>query len=367
MSGKTVMIVAGGTGGHLFPALALAHELKQRGWQADLVTDERARRFDAGESVRRVHQVPAATFRSRSPLAVIRTLVTLARGVAAAYRLLRAERPGAVAGFGGYPTIPPIIAARLARIPVAIHEQNAVMGRANRRLAPLAAAIALSFDNTRHLGANERKKARIVGTPVRAAVLAERGKAYKAPKPDEPFALLAFGGSQGARVLSETIPAGIARLPDALRQRLRVVQQCREEDLEGVRAAYADSGIEAELAAFFPDLPARIAAAHLVISRAGASTVAELAVIGRPAILVPLPHSLDNDQRENATRAEEGGGAWCLDQRAFTAKRVAWEIERLAGAPEELERAAQAAHEAGKAEAAANLADVIEDIARPPA
>jgi len=358
------MIAAGGTGGHLFPALALSQELRQRGFQCDLVTDMRGGTFDADFPAREIHRVPSATLRGRSPLAVARLALTLLYGVWQAWRLIGLVKPRIVVGFGGYPSVPPLIAARLRGVGVVIHEQNAVMGRANRLLARFACAIGVSFEQTRFLNASGEAKSRLVGTPVRDTVLAAAKKPYPGVSVNGAFRLLVFGGSQGARVFSDIVPEALGGLPGKLKSRLKLVQQVREEDFERVRAIYDKAGIDAELATFFADLPERMAAAHLVVARSGASTVAELSVLGRPAILVPLPHALDNDQLENATRIQDVGGAWCLEQRVFTPQYLGREIARLAAAPEVLARAAKAARAIGQPGAVTRLADLIEELGR---
>jgi len=357
--GASVMLAAGGTGGHLFPAFALAEELARRGFSVDLITDERGDRYGTGFPARHVYQVPAATIASRSPVAVSRTLMTLARGVIAARRVLADVKPGAIVGFGGYPTFPPLIAASLAKIPSALHEQNAILGRANRLLARRVDVVATSFERTKLMDGPLAVKARFTGNPVRDVVIAASGRPYVPPAPEGPFNLLVFGGSQGARYFSDAVPAAIALLPEALRKRLRIVQQAREEDLERVRAAYDSLGVAADVAPFFKNLPEIMASQHLVIARAGASSVAELTVIGRPSILVPLPHSLDNDQLQNATRLAESGGAWCIEQKVLTPERLAGEIAGLAGAPQRLATAAQAARAQGMPDAVARLADLV--------
>ena len=361
-SDRSVLLAAGGTGGHLFPAFALAQELARRRIAVDLVTDMRGDRYGTGFPARHVYQVPSATLGQRSPVAVARTAATLVRGAFAAWRLLRRLRPDAVVGFGGYPTFPPLIAARMLGIPAALHEQNAVLGRANRMLAKGVTAIATSFERTKSLDGPLRAKARLTGNPVRDSVIHAARLPFRAPEPGGPFVLVAFGGSQGARFFSDTVPPALAALGGELRSRLVVSQQAREEDVDRVKTAFQAAGIKAEVAAFFKDLPQRMALSHLVIARAGASSVAELAVIGRPSILVPLPHSLDNDQLENATNLAESGGSWCIEQRDFSPKRLAREIERLAGDPAALARAAEAAKEQGRAEAVGRLADLVEEL-----
>lgn len=358
-----IVVAAGGTGGHLFPAFALGEELQRRGYAVELMTDMRGDRYGTGFPARAVHTVHAATLKGRSPMAMVKTGATLARGVREAYAILGRVKPVAVIGFGGYPTFPPLLAARLRKIPTALHEQNAVMGRANRMLARRVTAIAASFEGTKALEPDAHAKTIVTGNPVRQVVIDWSRRAYAPPEPGGPLRLLVFGGSQGARYFSESVPPALTLLPEDLRQRLSVVQQCREEDLEAVRAAYAHAGIAASLAAFFPNLPEIMASSHLVIARAGASSVAELTVMGRPSILVPLPHALDNDQLQNAARLAESGGCWCIEQRTLTPDRLARHLESLLRDPARLIAAAIAARGMGRHDAVARLADLVERLA----
>ncbi len=359
---RLVLLAAGGTGGHLFPAYALAEELARRGIAVELATDMRGDRYGTGFPARAIHRIPSATLTSKSPLDVARTGLTLSKGVLAARKLIKDVKPSVVVGFGGYPSFPPIVAARLAGIPTILHEQNAVLGRANKMLAKRVDAVATSFEHVKFLDGPLAAKARFTGNPVRDAVIAEAAKPYPVPSAAGPFSLLVFGGSQGARYFSDTVPAALVLLPLDLRARLRVVQQAREEDLDRVRGAYAAAAIAAEVSPFFKDLPARMAASHLVIARAGASSVAELTVLGRPSILVPLPHALDNDQLHNATRLAESGGGWCIEQKVLSPERLAGEIARLAADPALLERAAAAAKASGRPDAVKRLADLAASL-----
>ena len=362
MGDKSVMLAAGGTGGHLFPAFALAQELGRRGVVVDLVTDERGDRYGTGFPARAIHTVPAATLAGRSPVAAAKTILALSNGVRAAYSLLGRVRPGAVIGFGGYPTFPPLVAAKLRRIPTAIHEANAVLGRANRMLAPRVSRIATSFEQTALLPDKLASRVRCTGNPVRDAVIDWSARPYRAAEADELFNLLVFGGSQGARYFSEAVPPAIERLTLSQRTRLRIVQQCREEDLADVRNAYAASGVTAELQTFFKDLPERMANAHLVIGRAGASSIAELTVLGRPAVLVPLPHAVDNDQLRNATRLADANAGWCIEQKDLSAEKLCETISSLMERPTVLSAAAGAAKQLGRPDAVVRLADLAEEL-----
>jgi UDP-N-acetylglucosamine--N-acetylmuramyl-(pentapeptide) pyrophosphoryl-undecaprenol N-acetylglucosamine transferase len=357
-----VVVAAGGTGGHLFPAEALAVALGRRAIRVDLVTDERATRYGEAFPAQATHIVPSATFRGRDPVSLARTTYVLGRGLLAAFRLFGRIAPAAVVGFGGYPTIPPVMAAVLRRIPTLIHEQNGVAGRANRLLAPRVTAIATGFPGIFGHDPRLAAKATHTGNPVRPAVVEAAAIPYPGSEPR--FQILIFGGSQGARIMAEIVPPAIDLLPVALRAKLSIVQQAREEDLFSVREAYARTGVPADVRPFFRDLPARVAASHLVISRAGASTVAELAAIGRPAILVPLPHALDQDQMANAGMLEKAGGAVRLRQTVFSPERLADEITRLAAESATLPAMAAAARSIGIVDAADRLADLVIKVAK---
>jgi len=358
-----ILLCAGGTGGHLFPAEALAVALARRGAIVELATDARAAQFKF--PARAVHLIPSATLRGRDPLSLARTLSVLAFGTVKAWALIGRIRPAAVVGFGGYPTVPPLWAAALRGVPTVLHEQNGVMGRANRLLAPRVSAIATSFHTLANLDARWQAKISFTGNPVRPQVIEAAATLYAAPGAGAPLRLVVFGGSQGAHVMAEIVPPALERLPADVRARLTVVQQARAEDIDGVRAVYAKLGIAAECAPFFADLPRRIAAAHLVVSRSGASTVAELSAIGRPAILVPLPHALDQDQLANAGVLAEAGGAVRIVQRDFTPERLATEIARLAADPALLARMAIGSKSAGTIDAAERLADLVIKVTAP--
>ncbi len=360
MSGA-ILLSAGGTGGHLFPAQALAYELEDRGWTIYLATDGRAERFAGKFPAKDIFVIPSATLGSKNPIALLRTLWTIWKGVREASRVIAKIAPKAVVGFGGYPTLPPVYAASRRGVPTVIHEQNAVMGRANKALARLASAVAGGF-----LKASGQFGAKIVetGNPVRQAVLDVAGTKYDKPDADGDIRLLVFGGSQGARYFSDTVPEAIALLPDTLRSRIELVQQARPEDEERVCERYRQLDVKAEVASFFSDLPERMSRAHLVVSRSGASTVLELSVVGRPAILVPLPHALDDDQGHNAGILVDAGGAVMRrQQEGFDDDALARELTGLLQAPERLAEMAAAAKSVGKPGAVHLLADLVEAIA----
>ncbi|MEX0405124.1 undecaprenyldiphospho-muramoylpentapeptide beta-N-acetylglucosaminyltransferase [Aquibium sp. LZ166] len=361
MDKGTILLAAGGTGGHVFPAEALAHELKDRGWSVHLVTDGRAERFAGSFPADGIHTVPSATIGSRNPIALIRAGLTIWSGVKASTKLINRLKPKAVVGFGGYPTLPPLFAATRRGLPTLVHEQNAVMGRANKALAGRVTAIAGGFLPAGN-GPNADKIV-LTGNPVRPAVIEASAKPYETPSPAGPFDLLVFGGSQGAQFFSQAIPPAVATLPEGERQRLRVTQQARKEDEAEVREAYAAAGVPAEVGPFFTDMANRIADAHLVISRAGASTVSEIGVIGRPALLVPYPHALDHDQAANAAALAAAGGAEVHPQASLSTDTIAQLIGRFMREPQTLATMAAAARSTGKPDATRLLADLTEAIA----
>jgi UDP-N-acetylglucosamine--N-acetylmuramyl-(pentapeptide) pyrophosphoryl-undecaprenol N-acetylglucosamine transferase len=358
-----ILLAAGGTGGHLFPAEALGVELIRRGFRVRLATDSRALRYSGLFSKDTIDVVPSATVRSRAPWSLAHTGLMLAAGTAVSLNLMRRLKPAAVVGFGGYPTMPPLLAAKLLGVPGIIHEANAVLGRANRFLSGRVSAIATSLPGVLDRDPALAGKTTTVGTPMRPAVLAAAAVKYVAPEPAGPFRLLVVGGSQGARVMADSVPGAIERLEPALWHRLVLTQQVREEDMARVREVYDRLKINAELAPFFSDLPARLASNHLVVSRSGAGTVAELAAIGRPSILVPLPGAIDQDQFANAGVLAQVNGALRIPQADFTPDRLAAEISALAAEPARLAAMAASARSAGRLDAAERLADLVMKVA----
>lgn len=356
-----VMLAAGGTGGHLFPAEALAHSLKQRGYSVHLVTDSRAERYAGKFPADALHVVPSATIGSKNPIAVAKALFTLWRGMNAAKALMRQIKPIAVVGFGGYPTVPPLLAASRLGLATMIHEQNAVMGRANRMLASKVKAIAGGF--LPETGGQYADKTVTTGNPVRPAVLEAAAQPYVPSAGSNEFRLVVFGGSQGAQFFSTAIPTAITLLDPELQKRLRVTQQARPEDLDGVKSCYAKLAVEAEVSPFFTDIAARIGAAHFVICRSGASTVTEICVIGRPALFVPYPFALDHDQAANAALVVETGGAKVIQQSKLSAEKLADILRKALTEPDRLLAMADAAKKAGKPNAANLLAELVEAIA----
>ena len=361
---RPILLAAGGTGGHLFPASALAAALAKRGADVELATDGRALKYGGDFPARAIHVFPAATTTDAGAVAKARAGLTLAAGLAAALVKLRAIRPRAVIGFGGYPTVPPLLAASLMRLPTVLHEQNAVMGRANRFLSSRVDLIACGFPGLKVADRAIEAKIRVTGNPVRPSVLAAAALPYPAVVMRR-LNLLVTGGSQGARVMADVVPAALALLTPDERQWIRLTQQARGEDSARVAAACARMNFPVEIAEFFPDLPARIAAAHLVIGRAGASTVSELAVIGRASVLVPFPYALDQDQAANAAALAASGGAIVVLQPEFTPERLASILRGALAAPEKLAAQAAAAKSVGVPDAAERLADVVLEVAGP--
>ena len=366
--GRPIVIAAGGTGGHLFPAEALAAELLARGETVALMTDARSAAFESPAFARAQRFVLAGSgLAGHGLLGKLRGAFGLGFGTLTAHGLLRRLKAKAVVGFGGYPSVPPLLAALAMggqRPVTVIHEQNAVLGRAHRLLARRVDALALSFAETERVPAGAR--IHVVGNPVRPALAELAGQGYVGPAADGVLRLLVLGGSLGARIFADVVPAAVARLDGALRQRLVVTQQCRAEDLDRVRAAYDEAGVAAELSRFFPDVATRLAMAHLVIGRAGASTISELACAGRPSLLVPLPGAIDNHQAGNARALADGGGAWLMPQAGFTPEALAARLAGLFTVPAPLTSAAEAAARLGQPQAARTLAELVTSLTRAP-
>jgi UDP-N-acetylglucosamine--N-acetylmuramyl-(pentapeptide) pyrophosphoryl-undecaprenol N-acetylglucosamine transferase len=360
------VLAAGGTGGHLIPAFALAAELLRRGHHVALITDERGAAIPGKPASLPVHVLPAGRLEGLNPLRWARGLLAIREGRRMARRLFDNFEPSAVVGFGGYPALPAVLAAHSARIPTIIHEQNAVLGRVNRFLARRVNAIATAYRVVERLAPKHRVKVHLVGNPVRDEVLALRDLPYPPFGEDSLLRILVTGGSQGARVLSEVVPDGLAMLQTALRLRLQVTQQCRPEDIDAVRSRYAGHDIPAELGTYFENMAERLADAHLFIGRAGASTIAELTAVGRPAILVPLPIATDDHQAANTREIVQAGGARSIRQEKFTAVELAKQIQAMAQHPDKLATAAHAAWNCGYPNAARDLADLVESFGAAP-
>lgn len=351
-----VVLAAGGTGGHIFPAEALAEVLLAKGERVVLVTDHRFGHYKSGAlsniEIRTIH---AGTVTGAWHKKIIGAAGILL-GIAQARSVLKQLKPKVVVGFGGYPSFPTVFSAASQGIPTIIHEQNSVLGRANRMLAGRVDVIATSFPGTQMLAEKDAGKVAVIGNPVRASIRALRDVPYSSLMQDGKMHILVTGGSQGASIFSQVIPEAIAQLPMSLRARIRLDQQCREQELAATKAIYEQLGVNADLATFFADVPARLAVSHLVIARSGASTVSELAVAGRPGILVPLPTAMDNHQYYNANAFEEVGGGWVMAQDGFTAAALAARLEAFLTAPDTLAKAAENARKLGTPDAAEKLA-----------
>ncbi len=360
MAAPMLLLAAGGTGGHMFPAQALAEVMLRRGWRVRLSTDARGARYTGGfpHSVE-IEEVQSATFARGGILAKAMVAPRIAAGVLGAASRMRKDRPAVVVGFGGYPSIPALAAARLLGVPSMIHEQNGILGRVNTMFAPRVAQVACGVWPT-----DLPKGARgvHVGNPVRAAVLARAGAPY-IPPGDYPAAILVMGGSQGARILSDVVPEALARLPKEAHGHLRVSHQAREEDLDRVRAAYADSGIEVDVQTFFHDVPARMSEAQLVISRAGASSIADLSVIGRPAILIPFAAAAGDHQTANARGLVEAGAAISIPEKRLDAGTLAEQITTILSDERAAITMSHAALSVGMPDAAERLAALVEEMA----
>ena len=356
---NTVVLATGGTGGHIFPAQALAVELRQRDHGLVLITDRRG--FNIGSSIDQIetYRVQAAGVSGRGLAGRLSATAQLGIGLAQAYMILRRLRPAAVVGFGSYASVPSVLAASFLSIPTVIHEQNAVLGRANRFLARRATRVATAFESVSELGETQLQKATWTGNPVRRDIVSVRNSPYPSPGKDGPLRLLVTGGSQGAHVFSTVVPAALATLNAPLRARLHVSQHCRPEDQATVSKAYRDAGIDCDVSTFFDDMAERLAATHLLICRAGASTMAELTTAGRPAILVPYPHAIDDHQSENAARLCDAGGGWMIQEESFTPEVLSNRLNSLLSPPAKLDIAARCAAKIGMPDAATRLAELV--------
>jgi UDP-N-acetylglucosamine--N-acetylmuramyl-(pentapeptide) pyrophosphoryl-undecaprenol N-acetylglucosamine transferase len=358
-SSPMVVLTAGGTAGHVYPAEALAVELLQRGCRLALITDSRGDGF--GTSLERVetHRIQAGGIAAKSLMSRFKSVSKLAIGFLQSRGLLKRLNPGVVVGFGGYASAPAMLAAALGGRKTIIHEQNAVLGRANRLLAPRVETIASSFDALEGVSLDVSSKVSKTGMPVRPAIAAVRNQPYPSLGKEDALNLLVIGGSQGASVLSEVVPRAVSLLSETWRSRLRICQQCRPEDLEQTDAFYRDLGVNAEVARFFDDIPQRLAKAHVVIARAGASTVAEASAAGRPLILVPYPYAVDDHQTLNARAVEAAGAGWLMPQESFTPQALSVKLESLFDLPALLQKAAASAKAFGSIDAAERLADMV--------
>lgn len=360
----SIVLAAGGTGGHIFPAEALMEELTRRGHQVALITDNRYLNYKGNESVPgNVHIIRASSMK-RGVIGKMASMVEIGHGIFQACALLKQLKPKVVVGFGGYPSFPTMIDAIAMGHRTVIHEQNSLVGAVNRLSAPFVRTIATSFPEVIGISDNNASKIVLTGNPVRMAIRAIRDMPYPELKEGSMLKILVIGGSQGASVFSDVIPAAIEALPESYRSHIRIDQQCRVDDLDKARAHYSRIGVSADLAPFFSDIPARLASAHLVIARAGASSLAEFTVAGRPAILVPLPNSAGGHQLFNAQALEDKGGGWVMPQEAFTVAALSARLEAFFGTPATLVNAADAARKAGHPNAVADLSEVVEKLAK---
>lgn len=359
---KLIVLSAGGTGGHVTPAAALARDLRSRGYRVALVTDVRGKKYENMFEGVDIHVIKAGTL-GAGIFGKVKGMVNLGLGMMQARKLIDKLKPAVVVGFGGYPSYPAVHAAQKARIPTVIHQSDAVLGKANAMLAPKADRIALSFSHVEGLDDADRVRAVVTGNPVREDIAALYNKPYPVLDVDGMFSVFVTGGSLGAAVFADVVPEALSKLPADYRARLNVVQQCREENLAAVDNAYKDAGIKARTAAFFDDIPQLLEKSHLYIGRSGASTVAEVTAAGRPAIFVPYPYHKDNQQRINAEAVADHGGAWVMPQEGFTADALLARIETFMQNPESLFRAAEQARECGRPDAARRLGNLVTALA----
>ena len=359
---RTVLLAAGGTGGHMFPAEALAQDLLSRGFNVVLATDERGKKYEPFAGGIQVKVLSSATIKA-GLLSKVKSVMSLGRGYFQAKKLLKSLKPSVVVGFGGYPSLMPVWIAQKQRIPTIIHEANAILGKANVFLAKKADRIAISLPELTGLDESDAVRTVVTGNPVRSDIAALYNQPYPAIEQDGPLKIFVMGGSQGASVFAKILPEAFASLSENYRERLQITQQCRESELADARKIYADAGIKAELQPFFTDVPARLAAAHLFIGRSGAATVAEVATAGRPAIFVPYPHHADQQQKRNADSVADLGGAWVMTENGFTKEALLSRIEAFLQNPETLFRAAENARKAGKPDAARKLGNLVTALA----
>lgn len=354
---KTIVLSSGGTGGHVYPAQSLAQELEKRDFHVEIITDQRGKAFQNSLSHTTIYSL--SMYHGRGRAAFVWLGLSILRGVFQSLWIYRRIKPAAVIGFGGYPSIPAVVAAWILRIPIAIHEQNAVLGRANRLAAWFAHRVAVSFHHTRYI-----KNSEIIftGNPVRPAIIQVGVRGYMPPQKDEPLRVFIFGGSQGAKIFSQIVPKAFAAFPPALRQRFQVIQQCRQEFLSETQAVYDELGMTVSLQSFFEDMDRKLQEAHLVISRSGASTVAELTVAGRPAIFVPYALAMDGHQQANAQELGKEGAAWVILEKDFTADQLAKVLKEILDSPEELAVKSTKMIEYGRPNAVVMLADMVQDL-----
>jgi len=357
-----VLLSAGGTGGHMFPAQALGADLLSRGFEVAIATDQRGKKYEEMFAGIPMHVISAGTL-GRGLAGKIKGVAGLGVGMVQGWSLVRKLKPSVVVGFGGYPSFPAVYAAQRLRIPTIIHEQNAILGKANAMLAPQAERIAISYSEVGGIQEADRVRAVHTGNPVRAEIAELYNKSYSPIRQDGPVNILVLGGSLGASVFSDVVPDTLSGLHSSYRSRIKIVQQCREGDIGKVRKAYEEAGIEAEIDTFFKNVAELFAWAHLIISRSGASTVAEVTAAGRPAIFVPYPHHADQQQKMNADYVTDNGGSWTMTEDGFTPGVLMERIETFLQNPEALFNAAEAAHNLGRPDAARRLGNLVTALA----
>ena len=357
-----VVLAAGGTGGHVYPAESLAAEMLNRNYRLVLITDRRGDAYGGVLGDLDTYRVRAGGVAGKSIIARIKSVAEIAVGVWQAHRILSQLKPNVVVGFGGYASVPTMVAASFGSYKTAIHEQNAIFGRANRLLAPRVDRVASCFSELEQVPNSVLNKVVESGMPVRTPIIEQRETPYPELNDNSPIHLLVLGGSQGSRVLSDVIPDAIINLPNYLKARIRITQQCRPEDLDRVRAQYLSAKISAELSPFFINVPEQMARAHLVIGRSGASTVAEALVVGRPSIMVPYKYAIDDHQTKNAQAVDEVGAGWLMAEKSFTFESLSNRLENLLSIPNTLTKAAARAKASGRPDAAKRLADIIEEL-----
>lgn len=359
-----VLLAAGGTGGHMFPAKALAEELLRRSFRVALATDRRGEKYFEG-----LDQVPRYILSSGAYTAGMKGKIaggiSLLKGYGESHRLIGKLKPQVVVGFGGYPSAPPVFAAQHRGIPTILHEQNAILGLANKMLAPFADRIALSSQKTAGIKPVWDKKTIVTGNPVRAEIAALADKPYRQPEAGDEIRILIVGGSQGAAAFSTVIPPALLALPQEIRDRMRIIQQCRAEDIGKVEAIYKEKNVNADLRTFFSDMPEQIEKAHLLITRSGASTVAEVTAAGRPGVFVPFPWNRDNQQTFNAQGVVDAGGGWMMQEKEMTAEKLTDLLANILSSPNGLFSAALAAKTLGHPHAARVLADQVMEFLLP--
>lgn len=357
---KLAVVTTGGSGGHIFPAESISAALIQKGFDVVFVTDKRGSNFRVLQGVQ-TYRLMAEHIMGRSLWGKIKGAFKLYCGAVQALFLLRKLKPDVVVGVGGYASLPAVLAAHMWRMPVVLHEQNAVLGRANRLLAKNAYLILTAFQPTLRSPANVRNV--WVGQPVRPAVLEKEHTPY--PDRRKIFNLFIFGGSQGAHFFTHKVPEALFMLPDTLKSKISVTAQVRPEDMEYAQKIYSEQGFHSvTLKSFFDNMPDLIAQSHLIIGRAGASTIAEAEIVGRPAILIPLPTSADNHQLENARQFCDAGAGWLVTEDNWNAEKFAHRLEKLIQDKEMLEHAASESYRLAKPNVSEQIAVLIDDIVK---